>query len=109
MDKLFSRIASNCAQGMGRPIAFILACIGVLVWGVTGPAFGWSDTWQLIINTPTTILTFLAVFLLQNSQTRDTKAIHAKLDELIAATADARDDIEHIENLTEAEIDELRR
>jgi len=109
IDRLFSRIASKSAHWTGHPLAFIVSLALVLAWGLSGPAFDYSDTWQLIINTATTVLTFLMVFVIQNSQNRDGKAIQAKLDELIRATKEARDDLLRAEDKTEAEIDALRR
>ncbi len=90
MDRLFTRIATAIAHLAGQPLAFLLAAGVILVWLVTGPVFGFSDTWQLVINTGTTIVTFLMVFLIQNSQNRDAAAMQAKLDELIRALRDAR-------------------
>src|SRR5438105_9116876 len=79
----FSRIATDTARWVGSPVAFLLACASVIVWGALGPVYGYSNTWQLVINTATTILTFLIVFLIQNTQNRDAKALHLKLDEVI--------------------------
>ena len=91
MGRLFERFAQAIASWAGRPPAFALAFIVVLVWGISGPVFQFSDTWQLVINTGTTIVTFLMVFLIQNAQNRDAAAMQAKLDELIRALADARE------------------
>ena len=85
MDKLFTRIASLISGAAGRPATFVLALGIIIVWAVSGPLFGYSDTWQLVINTGTTIVTFLMVFLIQNSQNRDAGAMQAKLDELLRA------------------------
>lgn len=85
----------------------MLAVVVVLAWGITGPIFGFSDTWQLIINTGTTIITFLMVFLIQNTQNRDARAMHLKLDELVRATKDARDEIIDAEDLTDEELAKL--
>ena len=108
MDRLFTRIASTSATLMGQPLAFIVSTLLVVVWAASGPLFDYSDTWQLVINTATTVLTFLAVFLIQNSQNRDGAAIQAKLDELIRAVSHARNEFIGIEHLTEAELDEIR-
>ena len=90
MQRMFANFASRCAYWMGHPLAFILATAGCVVWAISGPFFHFSDTWQLVINTATTVLTFLAVFLIQNSQNRDGAAIQTKLDEMLRAIADAR-------------------
>jgi low affinity Fe/Cu permease len=100
-------IANNIAREAGRPFAFITALVIVIVWGATGPMFHYSDTWQLVINTGTTIVTFLMVFLIQNSQNRDSAAIQVKLDELIRASA-AKNFFVGIEHLTDDEIERLR-
>ncbi|MFL6845088.1 MAG: low affinity iron permease family protein [Allosphingosinicella sp.] len=108
MDRFFTASASRIALFAGQPIAFIVAVGLILLWIVTGPLFGWSDTWQLVVNTATTIVTFLMVFLIQNSQNRDAAAIQAKLDELIRAVHDARNDFIGIEHLTDHEIEAIR-
>lgn len=108
MDRFFTRIASASATAMGQPLAFIVSTLLVILWAVTGPLFNYSDTWQLIINTATTVLTFLAVFLIQNSQNRDGAAIQAKLDELIRAVDKARGQFIGIEHLTDGQIDKIR-
>src|SRR5215204_4816282 len=107
VSRLFTRFAGTVAHATGRPLAFILCCTVVLVWAVTGPIFGFSDTWQLVINTGTTIVTFLMVFLIQNTQNRDGAAIQAKLDELILVGKGANRYV-GIEKLTDDEIEELR-
>jgi low affinity Fe/Cu permease len=104
----FSRLASAVAHAAGRPLAFALCCLLILVWAASGPLFGFSDTWQLVINTGTTIVTFLMVFLIQNTQNRDGAAIQAKLDELIRALEPARNRFVGIEHLNEAEVEEIR-
>ncbi|HVP84612.1 MAG TPA: low affinity iron permease family protein [Rhizomicrobium sp.] len=104
----FSGFANWTARAAGKPITFALCCLVILAWAVTGPIFRYSDTWQLIINTGTTIITFLMVFLIQNTQNRDGAALQAKLDELIRATEDARNTYMHIESLPEKELDKLR-
>jgi low affinity Fe/Cu permease len=108
MDKFFARFAQKIAMTAGRPVAFVTALSIILIWGVTGPLFGWSDTWQLVINTGTTIITFLMVFLIQNAQNRDASAIQAKLDELIRAVDTARNEFIGIEHLTETELEGIR-
>jgi low affinity Fe/Cu permease len=105
--RLFDELAAKVARWTGRPLAFGLALLIIVVWAVTGPVFQYSDTWQLIINTGTTIVTFLMVFLIQNSQNRDSAAIQVKLDELIRV-GEVRNDFVGIEHLTEEEIEELR-
>ena len=108
MDRLFNFAATRFASAAGQPLAFILAASLILFWLGTGPIFGWSDTWQLVVNTATTIVTFLMVFLIQNSQNRDAAAIQAKLDEVIRAMSDARNEFIGIEHLTDHEIEEIR-
>ncbi len=109
MNKLFTRFAAAIAFITGQPLAFIVALCVIVVWGVTGPLFGYSDTWQLVINTGTTIITFLMVFVIQNAQNRDGAAIQAKLDELIRANDAARNEFIGIEHLTEQELDQIRK
>ena len=104
LDSLFTRVATWIAAFAGQPLAFILALSTVVVWAVTGPLFGFSETWQLVINTGTTIVTFLMVFLIQNSQNRDGAAIQAKLDELLRALDTARNEFIGIEHMTDREI-----
>jgi low affinity Fe/Cu permease len=108
MDRLFTLVASRTAFAAGQPAAFIVAVLIIAIWGFTGPLFGWSDTWQLVVNTGTTIATFLMVFLIQNSQNRDAAAMQAKLDELIRAVAHARNEFVGIEHLTDHEIEDIR-
>jgi low affinity Fe/Cu permease len=108
MDRLFTRIATMISAAAGQPLAFVLALAIIVVWGVSGPIFGFSDTWQLVVNTGTTIITFLMVFLIQNSQNRDAGAMQAKLDELIRAVDKAREQFIAIEHLTDREIEEIR-
>ena len=108
MNAIFSRAAQWTSRQCGRPLTFILSCVVILVWGITGPFFHFSDTWQLIINTGTTIITFLMVFLIQNTQNRDMTALHLKLDELIRATDHARNTLMVLEDMTEEELDRLK-
>jgi len=109
MDRFFTRIASLISAGAGQPLTFFLAIGVIIVWAVTGPLFGFSDTWQLIINTGTTIVTFIMVFLIQNTQNRDAAAMQAKLDELLRAVGKAREQFIGVEHLTEHEIEMIRR
>ncbi len=104
----FSKFARAVAFGSGRPITFGLACLIILLWGVTGPLFHFSDTWQLVINTSTTIITFLMVFLIQNTQNRDSQATQLKLDELIRAVEGAHTALIDLEELTDIEIYHVR-
>lgn len=107
MERLFVRFANLTAKVAGKPWTFI-ACLGVvLVWAVSGPIFGFNETWQLVINTGTTIVTFLMVFLIQNTQNRDAAAMHAKLDELVYAVKQAENRFIGIEHLTEKELDAI--
>ena len=108
MNEAFSRIATVSSRWLGNPISFVVSALLIVIWAVSGPFFHYSDTWQLIVNTATTVLTFLAVFLIQNSQNRDGMAIQAKLDELIHASHQARNDLVRAEEKTEDEIEELR-
>jgi len=108
MDALFEKAANKIAWAMGRPLTFLLCCALVLVWAASGPVFHFSDTWQLVINTGTTIITFLMVFLIQNSQNREGEALQAKLDELIRALETAENRYIGLERRTEKEIEELR-
>jgi low affinity Fe/Cu permease len=108
VDKFFTTCATRIATAAGQPLTFTLALLVILVWAVTGPVFAYSDTWQLIINTGTTIVTFLMVFLIQNSQNRDAAAMQAKLDEVIRAVDSAREQFIGIEHLTDKQIEEIR-
>ena len=104
----FSRIANRAAELMGSASAFVIATVAVLLWAISGPLFGFSDTWQLIINTATTVLTFLAVFLIQHSQNRDARASQLKLDELIRSTKRARNRLIDLEHCSDEEMEELQ-
>jgi low affinity Fe/Cu permease len=105
----FRRFSLRISQIAGSPVGFILALIVVLAWACTGPLYRYSDTWQLVINTSTTIVTFLMVFLIQNTQNRDARAMHLKLDELIRAIKGARNKLVSLEEMTDEELDELQR
>jgi low affinity Fe/Cu permease len=104
----FQRFATKVSHWTGRPVTFMLAVAIVLVWAVTGPMMGYSEGWQLTINTGTTIITFLMVFIIQSTQNRDTAALHIKLDELIRTTKAAHNSLLNLEELSEEEIEELR-
>lgn len=104
----FTCFAKGTAQASGRPVTFFAALVIILAWAVTGPLFHYSDTWQLVINTGTTIVTFLMVFLIQNTQNRDSQAIHVKLDELIRAMSGARNTLLDLDRLSDEELEELR-
>jgi len=108
MNELFRKFAQTTSQAVGSSWAFILAVLIIVVWGVTGPLFHYSDTWQLVINTGTTIITFLMVFLIQNTQNRDAKAIHLKLDELLRGVEGARTHLVDLEALSDEELDRLQ-
>src|SRR5215208_1974614 len=106
---IFDRFARWIERQVGSPFSFGLAIAAVVIWAVSGPLFGWSDTWQLVINTGTTIVTFLMVFLIQSTQSRDTRALHLKLDELIRVNQTARNSLFNLEEMSEAEIEEVKK
>jgi len=106
LDKLFATFANRTARAAGSPVAFLLCVAGVVIWAASGPVFGFSETWQLVINTSTTIITFLMVFLIQNTQNRDGAAVQTKLDELIRSS-NAEDEFMGIEKLTDEELERL--
>ena len=108
MRRFFGNLASRSAYLMGHPASFIGATLACIIWAISGPLFDYSDTWQLVINTATTVLTFLAVFLIQNSQNRDGAAIQAKLDEILIAIKKARSGLVGIEHLTDSQLEALR-
>src|SRR5437763_57574 len=109
MNELFRHFAQRISQLVGSSWAFILAVVIILVWAVTGPVFHFSDTWQLVINTGTTIVTFLIVFLIQNTQNRDAKAIHLKLDELIKGVKGARTGLVDLEEFSDSDLEQLQK
>ena len=106
MDHLFAKFANTTARASGSPITFLVCVIAVVIWALSGPFFNFSETWQLVINTATTIITFLMVFLIQNTQNRDGAALQTKLDELIR-TSNAEDEFIGIEKLTDQELEAL--
>src|ERR1700752_5364590 len=105
---LFARFARWVERQVGRSSTFLLAIAVVVLWGASGPIFGWSDTWQLVINIATTIVTFLMVFVIQNTQTRDTQAMQLKLDELIRVNTAARNSFINLEEMSEADVERVR-
>lgn len=107
INRLFTRFAAKCARFVGSPWAFLFAFFLVVIWAMSGPFFGFSDTWELVINTATTIITFLMVFLIQNTQNRDAQALHLKLDTLIAAIKKADNDLIDCEELSTEELGKL--
>lgn len=109
INEIFRRFAIKVSAHVGKASSFILAIVIILVWAITGPIFHFSDTWQLVINTSTTIITFLMVFLIQNTQNRDSKAIHIKLDELLKGVKGARSSLANIEELPDDEIEALHQ
>jgi low affinity Fe/Cu permease len=103
----FAQASRRVAAMIGSPYAFLIALASIIVWAVSGPLFGFSDTWQLVINTSTTIVTFLVVFMIQSTQNKDSRAIHLKLDELIHVISEARDLLIDCEDLSDRELDKL--
>ena len=106
---MFGKLAARIAIWVGSPWAFVAATVSVLVWGITGPRYRYSNTWQLVINTATTIITFLMVFLIQNTQNRDARAIHLKLDEVIRSIRTAQNEMIDIERLSDDELAQLSK
>ncbi len=109
MHDLFHRFSQTTSRVVGSAWAFVIAILIIVVWAATGPIFNYSDTWQLIINTGTTIVTFLMVFLIQNTQNRDARALHLKLDELLRAVEQARTGMVDLEDMSEEELDRLEK
>jgi low affinity Fe/Cu permease len=107
-QSIFARFSHAISFAAGRPLTFVLACAGVAIWAISGPLFGFSETWQLVVNTATTIITFLMVFVLQNSQNRDGEALQAKLDEIIVALEKADDRFVAAERLSDEDLTRLR-
>ena len=105
---IFDRFARWAELQLGRSVTFVLAFLSIVLWSVTGPFFAWSDTWQLVINTGTTIVTFLMVFVIQNAQNRDTQALQVKLDELIRVNMTARNSLMGLEEKSEAEVENIK-
>jgi low affinity Fe/Cu permease len=105
----FTRLTKQTSRATGKPAAFMLAVLAVVVWGLTGPMFGFSDTWQLVINTSTTIVTFLMVFMIQATQNRDAEAMQLKLDEIIRSIGNAKNELLDIEELEESDLDRIRK
>jgi low affinity Fe/Cu permease len=108
MHEAFREFANRASEAMGSPWAFLVAALLIIVWAISGPLFGFSETWQLVINTGTTIITFLMVFLIQNTQNRDAKAMHLKLDELLRSVEGARTSMVDLENLSDEELEKLQ-
>ena len=108
VGKIFDHFSTIVTKVTGKPIAFIVAFAIIIIWAISGPIFGFSDTWQLVINTGTTIITFLMVFIIQQSQNKDVVAVHLKLNELIAATKGASNRLIDVEDLTPKELDTLK-
>jgi Predicted small integral membrane protein len=109
MRTFFRSFAQRTAEIVGSPASFLLGLLAIIVWAATGPAFHYSDTWQLVINTGSSIVTFLMVFLIQSSQNRDAKVMHLKLDELIRAVTAARNHLVHLENLSDEDLEALEK
>ena len=109
LNKFFDKFSTKATKLTGSPWAFLIACLAIIVWAATGPLFGFSDTWQLIINTSTTIITFLMVFIIQQTQNKDTTAIHLKLNELIASNKYASNRLVDSEDLTDEELQVLKK
>lgn len=111
VNEWFAQISTLGGVWTGHPLAFVLSLAGVLIWAITGPLFGFSDTWQLVINTATTVITYLLVFIIQNTQNRNSAAIHVKLDELLRAMPQARTELVrlHLETTTDEELEAIKK
>ena len=109
IGKIFDSFSNAVTRVTGKPIAFIIACFIIIAWAVSGRVFGYSDTWQLVINTSTTIITFLMVFVIQQTQNKDTVALHLKLNELLSSSGNASNNLVNIEDLTEEELEVLKK
>ncbi|HTQ35649.1 MAG TPA: low affinity iron permease family protein [Steroidobacteraceae bacterium] len=109
LNERFARFSRRCAEALGSPAAFASNCLLILLWLCSGPLFAYSNTWQLVVNTVTTVFTYLAVFIIQNTQNRDARAMHLKLDELISSIEGARNRLVDLEELTDEEISALQR
>lgn len=109
MNDAFRKFAVMSAQAVGSPWAFIAATVSILVWAVTGPFFGWSEAHQLAINTGTTIITYLMIFLVQNAQNRDSRALHIKIDELLRSLSEARNRLIGLEDATDRDLNEIQK
>ena len=109
MNEIFRKFSHTTSEVVGSSWAFLIAALAVIIWLITGPIFKFSDTWQLVINTGTTIVTFLMVFLIQNTQNRDAKAMHLKLDELIRSNSEARNSLIDLEDLNDMQIQEIQQ
>ena len=106
--EMFRKLATSLAKALGSPLMFVVNVLLILLWLFLGPVFHYSNTWQLVINTTTTVLTYLAVFLIQNTQNRDSKAVHLKLDELVSSVEGARNRLVNLEELSDSELDRLQ-
>lgn len=109
LNDRFAKFSRSCASMLGSPLLFVVNCLLIIVWLVAGPVFHYSDTWQLLVNTVTTVLTYLAVFILQNTQNRDSRAMHFKLDELIRSMKGARNSFVNLEELSDEELQKLEQ
>jgi low affinity Fe/Cu permease len=109
LNERFSKFSRDCALMLGSPLLFVANCLLIVIWLIAGPIYQFSDTWQLLVNTVTTVLTYLAVFILQNTQNRDSRAMHFKLDELIRSVKGARNSLVNLEELSDEELQKLEQ